>query len=368
MQESRPVLPPLAPSVIEDLESAFASGSSERRAAMLRRVTDLFLRDDGFSDDQASLFDHVMDRLIGHIETRTLAEMSARLAPVRNAPIGVIRRLANDDAISVAGPVLAHSDQLTDEDLIQIAGSKSQEHLAKIAIRPSLNEIVTDVLVDRGDIKVASVLAGNDGARLSNAGMSKLVMLAETNDGLTEVMGLRTDIAPHLFRQLLSHATKGARERLLARSPASSRAAIDQVLADITAQVGGTAVTSRAYAEAQRLMQSLKQDTAQTRHKVLEFSRGHKVAELVAALAVLTGVPIEHVHSIIHAPSIYGTIVLCKAIMLEWPVVEAIMFMRPGLGRSRSGEMEEAREEYPKLSSASAQRLMRFWLVRQKVA
>jgi hypothetical protein len=30
--------------------------------------------------------------------------------------------------------------------------------------------------------------------------------------------------------------------------------------------------------------------------------------------------------------------------------------------------MEEAHTEYPKLSHASAQRLMRFWLVRQKVA
>src|SRR6266446_5285852 len=94
-----------------------------------------------------SVFDQVMNRLVDHIETRTLAEVSARLAPVPTAPAGVIRRLAHDDAISVSGPVLAQSEQLTDEDLVEIARSKSQDHLAKIAIRRHLNEKVTDVLV-----------------------------------------------------------------------------------------------------------------------------------------------------------------------------------------------------------------------------
>lgn len=361
--------PSIAKSVIEDLESALASGSAERRVAMLHRVTDLFLAgSSGFTQDQTSVFDHVMNRLVDHIEIRTLAEVSARLAPVPAAPAGVIRRLAHDDAISVSGPVLAQSEQLTDEDLVEIAASKSQEHLAKIAIRRHLTEKVTDVLVDRGDIKVASALAGNEGARLSNAGMSKLVILAESDESLTELMGLRSDMPPYLFRQLMADATKAARDRLLARAQPSTRAAIEQVMAEIAAQVGATKVSRRAYAEAQRLVQSLKQDTALTRHKVLEFSGGNRIAELVAALAVLTGVPIEFVHRILHAPSVYGTIVLCKAVGLEWAIAESVILKRPGVGRSRAADMEEAHTEYPKLSHASAQRLMRFWLVRQKVA
>ena len=361
--------PALATSVIDELESALASGSAERRVAMLKRVTDLFLSGaSAFTQDQTSVFDQVMNRLVDHIETRTLAEVSARLAPVPTAPAGVIRRLAHDDAISVSGPVLAQSEQLTDEDLVEIARSKSQDHLAKIAIRRHLNEKVTDVLVDRGDINVASALAGNDGARLSNAGMSKLVILAESDESLTELMGLRSDMPRHLFRQLLAHATKAARDRLLARAQPSTRAAVEQVMAEIVAQVGATKVSQRAYAEAQRLMHSLKQDTELTRNKVLEFSGLNRIAELVAALAVLTGVPMEFVHRILHAPSVYGTIVLCKAVALDWPIAESVIAQRPGMGESRAADLEEARAEYPKLSHISAQRLMRFWLVRQKVA
>jgi uncharacterized protein (DUF2336 family) len=360
---------PMATSVIEDLESALAAGSSERRVAMLHRVTDLFLSGaSAYSENQTSLFDQVMNRLVDHIETRTMAEVSARLAPVPNAPAGMIRRMAYDDEISVSGPVLAQSEQLTDEDLVEIAASKSQEHLAKIAIRRHLNETVTDVLVDRGDIEVASALAGNEGARLSSAGMSKLVILAETDESLTEIMGLRSDMPPYLFQQLMAHATKAARDRLLARAKPSTRAAIEQVAAEIATQVGATKVNPRAYAEAQRLMQSLSQDTALTHHKLLQFTSGNRIAELVAALAVLTGVPIEFVHRILHAPSVYGTLVLCKAVALEWPITESVIAKRPGVGRSREADLDEARAEYPKLSPASAQRLMRFWLVRQKVA
>jgi hypothetical protein len=115
-------------------------------------------------------------------------------------------------------------------------------------------------------------------------------------------------------------------------------------------------------------MHSLKQDTELTRNKVLEFSGGNRIAELVAALAVLTGVPMEFVHRILHAPSVYGTIVLCKAVALDWPIAESVIAKRPGMGESRAADLDEARAEYPKLSHMSAQRLMRFWLVRQKVA
>ncbi len=369
MEAIRPVMASeLAASTIEELENALASGSAQRRSAMLHRVTDLFL--DGasdFNEEHTSVFDNVMNRLIDRVESRTLAEMSSRLAPVPNAPNGVIRRLARDDSIAVSGPVLAQSEQLTDEDLIEIAGSKSQDHLAHIALRPRLNESVTDVLVDRGDGKVANTLASNEGARLSNAGMSKLVMMAESNDILTEIMGLRSDIPPHLFQQLVAHATTAARDRLIARSHPANRAAIEKAMAGIAARVGAT-VNHRAYAEAQRLVQSLKQDTELTRSKILEFSRGSRIPETVAALAVLTGVPIEFVHRILHAQSVYGTIVLCKAIALDWPVAEFVIHMRPGMGRSRSADMDEASSEYPKLSVASAQRLIRFWLVRQKIA
>src|SRR5690242_19406857 len=102
-----------APSLIEELESAMASGSVERRTDMMRRVTDLFIcNSERLSADQIRLFDDVISHLISHIEKRAIAELSARLAPLARGPIDTIRQLARDDEIRVSGPVLTQSELL----------------------------------------------------------------------------------------------------------------------------------------------------------------------------------------------------------------------------------------------------------------
>src|SRR5438105_2175043 len=123
----------LSRSVIDELEVALQSGSISRRTELLRRVTDLFVGGvDSYSMEQISIFDDVMGRLITDIEGRVLAELGIRLAPIAKAPTGVIHRLARDDDVAVAGPVLQQSERLTDNDLVEIAKSKGQEHLLEI--------------------------------------------------------------------------------------------------------------------------------------------------------------------------------------------------------------------------------------------
>ena len=116
-----------AASVIDELELVLTAGSSDRRTEILRRVTDLFLGDAAaFNQEQVGLFDDVLAHLVRQVETKALAELGAKLAPIDNAPTGVIRTLAHHDEIAVAGPVLAQSTQLTDNDLIEIAEGRAR--------------------------------------------------------------------------------------------------------------------------------------------------------------------------------------------------------------------------------------------------
>ena len=81
-------------SLIVELDDAVKRGSPDRRAETLRRITELFLGSaDRFTGAQIALFDDVMGRLIAHIETQALAELSRRLGPVVTAPEGVVQRL-----------------------------------------------------------------------------------------------------------------------------------------------------------------------------------------------------------------------------------------------------------------------------------
>jgi uncharacterized protein (DUF2336 family) len=123
-------MPARPESLIAELERSVRVDDSATRLNTLRQVTDLFLNEsDRLNDEQISVFDDVLGLLIDRIESKALAELSERLASVDNAPIEVIKRLARDDEIVVAGPVLTESKRLTSDDLSEIARTKGQGHL-----------------------------------------------------------------------------------------------------------------------------------------------------------------------------------------------------------------------------------------------
>ena len=99
-----------ATSLIPELEEVLQHGSREKRAETLKRITSLFI--DGaasFNEDHVQLFDDVFGHLIAEIETKARAELSRQLAPIDNAPLTVVQTLAQDDDITVAGPLLSMS-------------------------------------------------------------------------------------------------------------------------------------------------------------------------------------------------------------------------------------------------------------------
>src|SRR6202158_2238125 len=153
-------------SILDELEEHLASGDVQHRVKVFQRLADLFLAGSRrYSGAEIALFDDVLTRLVAEIETEARARLAQRLATLPNAPPGLIRRFAFDDAIVVAAPVLASSSQLSDADLIENAATKSQDHLYAIAQRLRLSEAVTDVLVERGNRRVVTRVAENDGAQ-----------------------------------------------------------------------------------------------------------------------------------------------------------------------------------------------------------
>ena len=183
---------------------------------------------DGYTGEQIELFGDVLERLIKTIEIRALADVSARialaemstqLASVKQAPPGVIRRLARHDEITIARPVLTESARLTPEDLVELAETKGEQHLLAISGRWWLNEVVTDALLKRHYPSVSLRLVSNPGAKMSAAGYAIVLKQAETDPALAVETGIRVDLPVDLRQQLLRSATEAVRARLLSRAP-----------------------------------------------------------------------------------------------------------------------------------------------------
>lgn len=356
-------------SLISELEIAVQGSSAEQRIGTMRRISDLFLTNaDRISEAQVGLFDDVLLHLITRVENRALAELGARLAPVDNAPYSVIQHLARHDDVAVAAPVLSASQQLTDNDLVEIAQSKSQGHLVAISGRAQLGERVTDVLVERGDRDVVHRVATNAGASFSERGFTRLVKRAENDDVLAERVGSRLDIPVPLLRELLQKATATVQKRILESAPIETREDIHRVLASASNEIVREVIAPRDFTQAQELVLRLKQKNQLNEAVIFEFARTRKYEEMVASLALLCSAPINMIERLMQSIRHDGLIVACKAGELKWATVSAVLSNRFAHHAIAPQQLQEAKFDFLKLTVPTAQRVFRFWLVRESTA
>jgi uncharacterized protein (DUF2336 family) len=361
-------------SIVDEVEKVINTGSAEKRLETIKRVTDLFLLSAGtFNDEQNELFDHLLERLIRTIEIRAvadvsariaLAEMSSQLAPIAQAPPSVVCRLARNDEIAVAGPVLAESARLSAEDLVEIAETKGEQHLLAISGRWWLKEVVTDALLARRYPTVSRRIINNPGARVSAAGFAIVLAQAESDPELAVETGIRVDLPSELRQQLLRNATEAVRSRLLSRAPPHLFEEIRSAIAAVSAGVNREMSKVRDFAAAKRFVALLNDKGELNEATLLGFAKERKYEETVAALAELSRSTLEVIRPLMQSLRDDGVLIPCKAAGLSWETVHAVLDSRFATGRMGPHELAKAQGQFAKLTTENARRLLRFWQVR----
>jgi uncharacterized protein (DUF2336 family) len=370
-------MPAAVLSIVNEVETALSTGSAEKRLETIKRVTDLFLSSAGtFNGEQIELFDKVLERLIKTIEIRAiadvsariaLAEMSSQLAPVAQAPPSVVRRLARNDEITVAGPVLAESARLSTEDLVEIAETKGEQHLLAISGRWWLKEVVTDALLARRYPSVSRRIINNPGARVSATGFSIVLAQAESDPELAVETGIRVDLPSELRQQLLRNATEAVRSRLLSRAPQHLFEEIRSAIAAVSAGVNREMSKAHDFTAAKRFVALLNDRGELTEATLFGFAKQRKYEETVAALAGLSRSTIEVIRPVMQSLRDDGVLIPCKAAGLSWETVQAVLDSRFATGRMGPHELAKARGQFTELTAETARRLLRFWQVRSSL-
>lgn len=355
-------MPSATTSLIDELEGTMRQGSAAQRAELLQRVTDLFLHHAPSCDEErVALFDEVMLRLVNRIEQRALVQLSIQLAPVENAPAKVVSLLACDDDIDVSRPVIEGSAVLTDETLIEIASTKSQEHLAAIAGRTHVAERVSDVLIERGNSAVTLKVTGNAGARFSRHALMTVADRANNDADLAATMVRRHDVPPDVFEHLLSKATDVVRQRLFKDAEPELRARINQILSDIAEQVAKSDAQAPSDHGSGRSAPSWSVgDLLRFKVQIGDFARSGRRPETMTALSALSKLPMEAVRSLLHAEAEDGVLILCKTIGLEWPDTQSVLTVMTGLPAQDSARNKEAFKKYFTLTEETALRVINF--------
>ena len=351
-------------SFLQELEVAVSQGSAESRQRALWYATDVLIAG-RYTDDEIWMFGEVIGLLERDIAVAARAQLAKRLARIDNAPTRIINKLAFDDSIDVAGPVLRQSERLDTQALVANAKSKSQLHLLAISKRKSISEDVTDVLVARGNKEVVRSVATNDGARFSDFGILRMIKRSESDSILVEQLGRRKDIPRHLFQQLIAKAADNVRKRLEdQRTDEASQ--IQTMVTDVTGALHSKfGPASQSHFDAKRAVAQQKYIGELNESKIFEYAQSHKFEEVTAGLSLLCCLPVDVVERALIDKSREALLILAKALGFSWETTMSLLFLGAPDHRILSQDLDGMKREFADLNIETSRNVLKTYQSRK---
>ncbi|MDQ1155382.1 DUF2336 domain-containing protein [Brevundimonas sp. SORGH_AS_0993] len=342
-----------------------SEGSSEKRRLLLRELTDHFFGATDHGAAEIALYGEVLDRLCDEMEAAVRAELSARFADAVNAPRRLIRRLANDQA-QVAAPVLRASPMLTDDDLIKVARSRSQDHLRAVSGRAEVSEAVSDAIVEHGDDDTLHALLRNDGARLSRAASETAVERAKLNPALHAATVQRKTLPLDLLNEMYFTVEARLRQQILEQN-----ARINPDLLEAALSAGRTRVAAEDgalpadYAEQVAYVDELHAAGQLTPQVLVRFLRSNGRTPFLIALAKLSDLDFHTARSIVERKDLDALSVVCKASDMDRAIYMTYAVAILGSEDNPMGKAAAYGRMYSELTRDAALRTLRFWRMRR---
>ena len=351
-------------SFLRDLDDAVLRGTTESRTRALWHTTDLMITG-RYSEDEIWTFGEVIGRLADEIEVAARAQLAKRLAKFDKAPVNIIHKLAFDDSIEVAGPILQESNRLEPYALVANVCTKDQSHMLAIAKRKSIDESVTDVLVTRGNQEVVKSVANNDGARFSDFGFLHMIKRAEGDSILAEQLGLRKDIPRHVFQQLIAKASDDVRKRLQHERPMM----VDQIQTSVTDVAGELqskfGPVSRTYFVAKRVVTTQHREGNLNENSISGYARSHKLDEVTIGLSLLCALPGDVIERAVLDKNREMLLILAKALDFSWATTMSLLFLGAKDHRITAKDLKDTESEYSRLNVETSRSVLKFYQSRK---
>jgi uncharacterized protein (DUF2336 family) len=347
--------------ILDELRELSATKSSESRRALLHRITDLFvITSDEQEPDHKAAFDQIMDRLTFELETSVRAEFADRLADMPNAPTRLTHKLAIDE-IDVARPVLTRSKILSDEFLVKVAKTQSQDHLLAICNRENINVKVTDAIVERGNDEVLMSVSSNKGANFSRNSFEKLTQTALDNSALNSILHERSDTPADLLETIKKRVADKIKAETAANGIDISEDEIDDTIEKKSQNIETTEAERKAAFQEIDYLHSRNQLDERV---IIHYVKLQRTDETVYCLHLMTGLDQGTVkHCLLHA-DLPALAVLCKSNSFERSTFASLLQLRENISETSGTQIVEAIRRYESLDKASAERVMRFLKVR----
>ena len=188
----------------DDVQRLLTDPSPETRIDMTGKIGGVYNGQTTLSANETRIAEQIFRLLLRDTEVRVRTSLAEQVKDSPAIPRDIVMSLAKD-VEQVALPVLQFSEVLSDNDLLEIL-SASPEVPRQLAIsrRRTVSDLVSDTLIAKGNSDVAQSLIANDGAALSEEGLSKIIETFKGNDEVMETVSRRPYLPPATVEKLVT--------------------------------------------------------------------------------------------------------------------------------------------------------------------
>ena len=285
--------------------------------------------------------------------TRVRQILAEALQDVAGAPAPVIRKLAFDTELVVAGPILENSPVLTDEDLMEIIERGSTTgRLSFISKRKDVTEGVSEAIVATADEYAVALLLANPSARIRETTLDRVVDEAKDVISWHAPLVSRPQISGYAAKRLAGFVAANLIRVLSIRSDLEPDV-LEEVKKAVTNRIQGgesdlkDAIqledTETPLEVAMGKVQKLKDKGDLNEARVRKMVSGGKKEEVIAALAIMNEVPAVAVQKAINAKNIKGVVSICWKAELSAKTAEQIQSVVVEIGDSEIMKAESGK-------------------------
>lgn len=173
-----------------------------KRVEAVERVAEEF-GNEALDNTQRKLAEQILRVLLHDAEAKVRGALSENLKENNTVPKDIIMQLV-DDVDEVALPVLESSEVLTDDDLIEIVNNTDNvDRFMAISNRKTVNEGVSDALIDTGEKKVTKNLLQRAAAKISELSMTKVMDNFGEDSGMMETLASRESLPSAIVEKVI---------------------------------------------------------------------------------------------------------------------------------------------------------------------
>lgn len=224
--------PQLAPTILtaSDVERLLKDDSADSRVSVLEKVSKHY-NAESFGERERDIAEQIFRLLMKDTAVRVRETLAERIKENPNIPRDIVFHMAND-VESVALPVLAVTEVLSDSDFVKIIeATRDMDKLLTISKREGVSERVSDALVETRYPDVITSLLMNGTALIAERSLSKVVDEFRHDAGVIAAVAERQPLPMTLVERLVNEASEAVASQLKERYNLSS----EQVDADTAA-------------------------------------------------------------------------------------------------------------------------------------